>query len=67
MSMSKKHYNAIAESFNELLQDNRIDTYSHMDVFNELVYKLTRIMKADNSNFDRDRFYSAIYKDKVKP
>lgn len=61
MSMTKKHYNAIAEKCKVVWNNGKISD-SGLAVFDDLIIMLADIMQADNPNFNRDRFYSAIYK-----
>lgn len=64
--MSKKHYIPIARSLYLLRQRLMQPDYTipPCALFDEIVSDLAAVFKADNTRFDCDRFFTAIYKDK---
>ena len=65
MAMSRKHYSAIAERFEDAatyVADNYGETLSRSevdDVLNYLAGKIASVMSEDNGNFDRKKFLTA--------
>ena len=65
MAMSRKHYSAIAERFEDAatyVADNYGETLSRdevADVLNYLAGKIAGVMSEDNANFDRRKFLAA--------
>ena len=58
--MSKKDYIAIAEQCHDLY--SRLDLYtSPKELFDSMVSAIADMFEDDNSRFDRDRFFIAIY------
>lgn len=66
MAMSKKHYTAIADVFNRwfvYFMDDNPDAVGAIDL---IVADLSDVFADDNSNFDIDRFKTAVYETRSK-
>lgn len=59
MSMSKKHYVAVADSLNKVLWTPHTDPAT----LSLVIASLADVFAADNSLFDRKRFYEACLRD----
>jgi len=67
--MSRKNYVEFAKMYNEAIkseQDNILqDNESSYGTIKNLIYQTSDIFKADNSSFDKGRFYAACVKGTV--
>ena len=57
MSMSRKHYDAIATAISKALDDHAADHCR--DVGRTIATNMAMVMKADNPRFDTDRWMAA--------
>lgn len=57
--MTRKHYKAIAKALKQ--HASRIGETSPETNFVALIHDLADTLQADNPNFDRKRFYAAIW------
>lgn len=58
--MSRKHYKALAELLNKYTRMYRPGTLHEHYAYDFLVVNLADMFAADNPNFDRARFYTAV-------
>jgi hypothetical protein len=59
--ISRNGYNVIAGDYAEILRSIKPDEYDCMALFGAMVSKLADMLEGDNEQFDRDRFFKAIY------
>lgn len=57
--MTRKHYKAIAWALKQ--HASRIDETDPKGSFVALIHDLADTLQAENANFDRKRFYAAIW------
>jgi hypothetical protein len=62
MPMTKKHYEALVR----VIKESTLDQDRNLLDKGMVLTRLCNMLKADNSKFDEDKFYEAVYKeDKV--
>tara|TARA_R110002050_G_scaffold162254_1_gene292129 strand:+ start:362 stop:580 length:219 start_codon:yes stop_codon:yes gene_type:complete len=59
MSLSRKHFEAIAEHINHLMNCNFANLEFDKEPFIDFVEDMIYMCKQDNPNFDRDKFIKA--------
>lgn len=57
--MTRKHYQLIAEELNAALELNRSEDRVALNATLRIIEGLATVLKRDNSNFDRFKFYHA--------
>mgnify|MGYP001593850477 CR=1 FL=1 len=64
--ISKNGINRIAKEYNSMLQGEGLKYSTPKCVFDSMVNMLAAMLADDNENFDRQKFFDAVYKEEVK-
>ena len=61
--MTRRNYIRVAKECNAMLQGEGLKYSTAKCVFDSMVNVLAHMLADDNANFDRQRFFDAVYKD----